>query len=51
MIKIAFDLFFKKSLFKPTYQVTSFDEIIDITCRDKIKYIIFDKDDTLTKLH
>lgn len=51
MIKIAFDFIFNNHLFRPNYIVDTFNQIVHISRKDNIKFIIFDKDDTLTTLH
>ena len=50
MIRLAFDFIFNSRLFLPTYRVSEFSEIVEIARKSCTKFIIFDKDDTLTQL-
>lgn len=51
MLKIAYNLFFHYDLFRPTAMIDHISQIKDIVEKESIRYIIFDKDDTLVPVY
>ena len=51
MLRVAIDFVFRPRMFRPTYAAKSMSEGVDILIKEGAQTVIFDKDDTLTKLH
>ena len=51
MLKIAYNLLFHYEMFRPTAMIDHFSQMKEIVDKEKLNYLVLDKDDTLVPVY